>query len=134
MTSTIPSTSVAQFSESSDLIATLHALSTKSPNLVKSLVYPALADPSIQVRSWKMNDNRYCDIPSPFPTLARGLFTKEISEEGQQGKRYEILARGYDKFFNVGEVPWTTVGFFLNIFLKSFSNLSLSAILLFVLF
>lgn len=130
MTSTIPSTSVAQFSESSDLIATLHALSTKSPNLVKSLVYPALADPSIQVRSWKMNDNRYCDIPSPFPTLARGLFTKEISEEGQQGKRYEILARGYDKFFNVGEVPWTTVSFFFYIFLKSFSNLSLSVIIL----
>ena len=63
-----------------------------------------------------MNESRYYDVPSPFPTLARGLFTKEVpgdsQNEGKSSKTYEIVARGYDKFYNIGEVPWTTVGFF----------------------
>lgn len=107
----------AQFSEDSDLIASLHALSSKSPKLVRSSNYPAPADPSIQVRSWKMNESKYYNVPSPFPTLARGLFTREIPNDAQEAeetkvdKRYQILIRGYDKFFNIGEVPWTTVRF-----------------------
>lgn len=67
-----------------------------------------------------MNEFKYYDIPSPFPTLARGLFTVDVTdgrgdtkvEEGSGGERereYRIVARGYDKFFNIGEVPWTTV-------------------------
>ncbi|KAJ3493588.1 hypothetical protein NLJ89_g10983 [Agrocybe chaxingu] len=103
-------------SEDSDLIASLHALSAKSPKLVKSSVYPAPADPGIEIRSWKMNEFKYYDIPSPFPTLARGLFTRELKDEVQEGaeegktpgKKYQIVVRGYDKFFNIGEVPWTT--------------------------
>lgn len=55
-----------------------------------------------------MNEFKYYDIPSPFPTLARGLFS--LSEKDGQA-RYRIVARGYDKFFNIGEVPWTTVRF-----------------------
>jgi tRNA ligase len=110
--SSVPNT--AQLSENSDLIVSLHALPKK---LVKSSTYAAPADPSIQVRSWKMNEFKYSAIPSPFPTLARGLFTREISDdsqkEGMASRRYEIVARGYDKFFNIGEVPWTTVGFLL---------------------
>ena len=66
------------------------------------------------IRSWKMNEFKYYDVPSPFPTLARGLFTTWVSEDDKQGEgngngRYTIVARGYDKFFNIGEVPWTTV-------------------------
>ncbi|RIA89005.1 RNA ligase-domain-containing protein [Glomus cerebriforme] len=38
------------------------------------------------------------------PTKARGLFTRET---GGTGNKYEIVIRGYDKFFNVGEVPET---------------------------
>ena len=68
-----------------------------------------------------MNEFKYYDVPSPFPTLARGLFTTWISGEpggsvnenvkkGGDAGRYRIVARGYDKFFNIGEVPWTTVG------------------------
>lgn len=58
-----------------------------------------------------MNEFKYYDIPSPFPTLARGLFTVDVTDkEGQEKeKEYRIVARGYDKFFNIGEVPWTTV-------------------------
>jgi tRNA ligase len=100
--------------ENSDLIASLHAL--KKKKLVKSSTYSAPADPSIQVRSWKMNEHKYFAVPCPFPTLARGLFTREIPGDSQKegeaaSKTYEIVARGYDKFFNIGEVPWTTVGF-----------------------
>ena len=93
--------------EDSDLIDALKALSKKNPKLVRSTEYTAPADPSIRLRSWKMNEFKYYDIPSPFPTLARGLFTREIEVDGE--KRYKIVARGYDKFFNIGEVPWTTV-------------------------
>ncbi|KAH0834656.1 RNA ligase-domain-containing protein [Lanmaoa asiatica] len=94
--------------EDSQLIADLHLISQKSPKLVRSTVYPAPSDPTIQIRSWKMNEFKYYDVPSPFPTLARGLFTRELKEEaGSDQPRYQIVARGYDKFFNIGEVPWT---------------------------
>ncbi len=66
-----------------------------------------------------MDEHKYYDVPSPFPTLARGLFTNWVQSEsgnapattedkGEKGK-YRIVARGYDKFFNIGEVPWTNV-------------------------
>ena len=62
----------------------------------------------------------------PFPTFARGLFSHELllpdagagaegaQAEGAQAaglreKRHQIVVRGYDKFFNIGEVPWTEV-------------------------
>ena len=99
-----------------ELIATLHKLSKKSPKLVRSSTYPAPADPNVTIRSWKMNEFKYYDVPSPFPTLARGIFTRwdgdanaETTGEGSSKGRYNIVARGYDKFFNIGEVPWTTV-------------------------
>lgn len=101
--------------EDSQLIAALHALAQKSPKLVKSSVYAAPADPGIAVRSWRMNEFKYYDVPSPFPTLARGLFTAELPRGGGEPgpARYRIVARGYDKFFNIGEVPWTTVCFLI---------------------
>jgi hypothetical protein len=37
---------------------------------------------------------------------------KEGGEDGRKKegrKQHRIVARGYDKFFNIGEVPWTTV-------------------------
>ena len=58
-----------------------------------------------------MNEFKYYDVPSPFPTLARGLFSRELSsgDDSDEGPKYQIVARGYDKFFNIGEVPWTDV-------------------------
>ncbi|KAL1941803.1 hypothetical protein VTO73DRAFT_6803 [Trametes versicolor] len=92
--------------EDSALIDDLQRISKASPKLVRSSEHKAPADPSILVRSWKMNEFKYYDIPSPFPTLARGLFTQDIA--GGSGKsKHRIVARGYDKFFNIGEVPWT---------------------------
>ncbi|CCM01347.1 uncharacterized protein FIBRA_03397 [Fibroporia radiculosa] len=91
--------------EDSELIDDLHKLSKKNPKLVKSTEYAAPADLSIKVHSWKMNEFKYYDVPSPFPTLARGLFTQELDASCT---KHRIVARGYDKFFNIGEVPWTT--------------------------
>ena len=76
-----------------------------------------------RITSWKMTEHMYRRHDNPFPTLARGLFTEEIEEgdevpgqalavEGNWGKdqsRERIVARGYDKFFNIGEVEWTEV-------------------------
>lgn len=118
-----------------ELVKALDALSLKNKRLVKSSVHTAPADPNIKIRSWKMDEFKYNVHPSPFPTLARGLFTREIKldesgqvvlganeaktagevveqgdEEGKNSKHL-IVVRGYDKFFNMGEVPWNTVSF-----------------------
>ena len=96
--------------EDHELVEDLLRTSHESPKLVRSSVYQAPAEPSMQVRSWKMNEFKYYDIPSPFPTLARGLFTQDV--EVDNSVKHRIVARGYDKFFNIGEVPWTTVSVF----------------------
>ncbi|KAI0634683.1 RNA ligase-domain-containing protein [Trametes polyzona] len=93
--------------EDSALVDELLRISKQSPKLIRSSEYKAPADPSIIIRSWKMNEFKYYDIPSPFPTLARGLFTQDIKDASGRVK-HRIVARGYDKFFNIGEVPWTT--------------------------
>ncbi|TFK17845.1 hypothetical protein FA15DRAFT_710412 [Coprinopsis marcescibilis] len=107
-----PSTRKAQL-EDSALIDTLLGLSKTSPKLVKSTLsdVPGCEAEGLAVRSWKMNEFKYYDVPSPFPTLARGLFTMDVGDEdgdGVDGVRHRIVVRGYDKFFNIGEVPWTT--------------------------
>ncbi|KAJ6462455.1 RNA ligase-domain-containing protein [Mycena sanguinolenta] len=94
--------------EDSALVARLHEISAKKPKLIKSSEYSAPADAEIKVRSWKMDEFKYYDVPSPFPTLARGIFTVELPKAAEADtQEYRIVARGYDKFFNIGEVPWT---------------------------
>ena len=94
--------------DSSALTEALYELSSKKPKLVKSSSYEAPADNTIKVTSWKMNEFKYYDVPSPFPTLARGLFTTENADKAEgPNVKYRIVVRGYDKFFNIGEVPWT---------------------------
>lgn len=96
--------------DSSALTEALYKLSSKNPKLVKAAAYEAPADKTIKVTSWKMNEFKYYDVPSPFPTLARGLFTTEnVNGAEDADVKYRIIARGYDKFFNIGEVPWTNV-------------------------
>ncbi|KAF9788576.1 RNA ligase-domain-containing protein [Thelephora terrestris] len=93
------------------LIHELISISQRNPKLIKGSDYAAPEAPEMTIRSWKMNEFKYYDVPSPFPTLARGLFTTEVDEGGKRSgkdKEYRIVVRGYDKFFNIGEVPWTT--------------------------
>lgn len=88
------------------------------------------------ITSWKMSEHLYRRKDCPFPTLARGLFTAtddysseealdhNVSSKGGVGnvveakdekKEVRIVARGYDKFFNVGEVEWTEVSLGISI-------------------
>lgn len=76
-----------------------------------------------RITSWKMTEHMYFNKNNLFPTLARGLFTEVVEEgegvppeaeqfEGEWEKdeqRERIVARGYDKFFNIDEVGWTNV-------------------------
>lgn len=104
------SRALSTMADSSNLIERLHALAKKSPKLVKPHYYNAPADNTIRVSSWKMNEFKYYDVPSPFPTLARGLFTTDdVDNTEDTDVKYRIVARGYDKFFNIGETPWTNV-------------------------
>ncbi|RMZ78939.1 hypothetical protein DV737_g3688, partial [Chaetothyriales sp. CBS 132003] len=65
----------------------------------KKSTFP-VAGSAITVDSWRFQDWDY--KRDDLPTYARGLFTTKRSD----GKD-EIAIRGYDKFFNVGEVPST---------------------------
>ncbi|GMG52723.1 unnamed protein product [Ambrosiozyma monospora] len=52
----------------------------------------------ITINSWKFNEWDYFSKKVVLPTFARGLFTHKD----------EIVVRGYDKFFNLGETPSTS--------------------------
>ncbi|KAJ1845934.1 trna ligase, partial [Coemansia sp. RSA 2708] len=54
------------------------------------------------ITSWKSTDYLYKKEPCPLPTQARGLFTGV--DDGEE----RIVARGYDKFFNINEVRKTS--------------------------
>lgn len=110
------------------LLASLRHLRETNPRAVRANVhiYPAsLYDNNGEsstcardrrITSWKMTEHMYFNANNPFPTLARGLFTEEV-EEGDElppglsedEVRDRIVARGYDKFFNIDEVDWTNV-------------------------
>lgn len=62
--------------------------------------YP-IAGTGLTVESWKFNDWDFKKYQ--LPTHARGLFTYHHPEEDY----YEIVTRGYDKFFNIDETHQT---------------------------
>ncbi|KAJ3297726.1 hypothetical protein HK104_000204 [Borealophlyctis nickersoniae] len=71
---------------------------------VKKTLYqfkPAGSAREIPIYSYNCTEYLFRKRPCPFPTLARGLFVRELPSG------WEIVVRGYDKFFNVGEVPST---------------------------
>ncbi|ETN36469.1 uncharacterized protein HMPREF1541_08747 [Cyphellophora europaea CBS 101466] len=66
----------------------------------KKTTYAVAGSQGITVDSWRFKDWDY--KRDDLPTYARGLFTNKRSDGTP-----EIVSRGYDKFFNVGEVPST---------------------------
>lgn len=110
-----------------DLLDALRALRRDNPKATRSNVhiYPAklyAPDETTQsdrrLTSWKMTEHLYFRKDNGFPTLARGLFTEELQgssppepamETIGTGGQERIVARGYDKFFNIDEMSWTTV-------------------------
>ncbi|KAF7730681.1 hypothetical protein EC973_001630 [Apophysomyces ossiformis] len=82
-----------------DLIQQLFALKTEKKRVIRDKTFTINDD--LTVRSWTMQDYLYKQQPRLYPIKARGLFTTE-NKEGQ----HSIVIRGYDKFFNIGEVAW----------------------------
>lgn len=121
--------------QTSDLLDCLYDAATKSDSNPKPLVrhtlhtVPDASEPAKQHRitSWKTAEFAYrkaasVGIGKDLPTLARGLFTTAESpsssddadaesstaaQKREQQRRQRICVRGYDKFFNVGEMSWT---------------------------
>ncbi|CAJ0908905.1 10950_t:CDS:2, partial [Entrophospora sp. SA101] len=54
----------------------------------------------LTISSWRMNEWDY--KKGLVPIMARGLFTRKTEEE-----KYEIVIRGYNKFFNIDETEDT---------------------------
>lgn len=112
-----------------ELLSALRALKVANPKATKSTVhiYPAIVYASNvatakdrHITSWKMTEHMYFKKDNEFPTLARGLFTEPVSGKaevppsalasfGSGPLNERIVARGYDKFFNTGEMAWTSV-------------------------
>lgn len=74
---------------------------TSTPKVsCKKTTFPVAGPGGISVDSWRFQDWDY--KKSDLPTYARGLFTYRRKDGSP-----EIAIRGYDKFFNVGEVRET---------------------------
>ena len=90
------------------LIHDLIGVSKENPKLFNGPDYNAPEVPEMFLRSWKMNEFKYRNVSSPFPTLARGLLTTEVDKGGKRPgneRKYRIVIRGYGKFFSIGEIP-----------------------------
>ena len=81
--------------EDSSPITDLINLLNKSPKLIKSTEHATPVDPNIFLGSWKMNEYKYHELCTLFPTLTRGLFLMELPESnGKNGeKRYHIVVQ-----------------------------------------
>lgn len=92
------------------MIANLQLHHNNLPLTGKFTHYPTLSLPDLNVESWKINEFEYYEVLSQSLTLACRL---SLFKERGDEPRYRVVARGYDKFFNIGEVPWTTMRVFL---------------------
>lgn len=92
-------------------VGALHAtaLAGTSKPLVRSTLYTVQgASGPHAILSWRAQEyafRQFSQDRNELPTLARGLFTEQYTVEGETRQR--IVVRGYDKFFNVGELAWT---------------------------
>ncbi|KAK5634497.1 hypothetical protein RRF57_010210 [Xylaria bambusicola] len=86
--------------QNAQLLHSLNGVTTKAKTgfRVKKTTFKVVGSPDgIHVDSWRFQD---WDYKKPnLPTYARGLFTTK-----NRHNDHEIAVRGYDKFFNVGEV------------------------------
>ncbi|KAJ1830023.1 trna ligase [Coemansia sp. RSA 2711] len=83
------------------LLTTMRGLSDTKPASKRIVRHTAHDLDGRDIVSWKCTEYLYKKNPCPLPTQARGLFTS--ADNGEE----RIVARGYNKFFNIGEVPQT---------------------------
>ncbi|KAF1796242.1 RNA ligase-domain-containing protein [Mucor lusitanicus] len=95
----IPSFTVDQ-ARVQHVIEQLYQIKADTPKELRSKDF-VLEDDQVWT-SWTMRESVYKKKQDTFPTMSRGLFTKQ-RPDGQ----YQIMVRGYDKFFNVLETKAT---------------------------
>ncbi|WFD45023.1 RNA ligase (ATP) [Malassezia psittaci] len=82
---------------------------TGSKSLMRATSYAVQAkDGQHTLMSWRTQEYAYRQFSQErdqLPTLSRGLFTESFNTA--TGEHERIVVRGYDKFFNVSELPWT---------------------------
>ncbi|KAJ2281785.1 trna ligase, partial [Coemansia sp. RSA 370] len=83
------------------LITTMREMGSVTPASKRIVKHTMHEFDGRSITSWKCSEFLYKKDPCPLPTQARGLFTSK--NDGEDA----IVARGYNKFFNVGEVPHT---------------------------
>ncbi|WFD01194.1 RNA ligase (ATP) [Malassezia yamatoensis] len=94
-----------------EFVRQLHmaADATGSKSLMRATSYAVQAkDGQHTLLSWRTQEYAYRQFSQErdqLPTLSRGLFTESFKTA--TGEHERIVVRGYDKFFNVSELPWT---------------------------
>ncbi|KAK9459644.1 RNA ligase-domain-containing protein [Lipomyces oligophaga] len=93
---------------SSDLFRQLETCATQTGPKnavihVKHSVFELRQSP-LKIHGWKFSEYDY--LKGRLPSRARGLFSI-VSKDGQGNDCMEIVARGYDKFFNINETVET---------------------------
>ncbi|KAJ2851317.1 trna ligase [Coemansia brasiliensis] len=83
------------------LMGEMHKLASVKPASKRIVRHTAHEFAGREIISWKCTEYLYKKEPCPLPTKARGLFT--LGEDSEE----KIVARGYDKFFNINEVSKT---------------------------
>ncbi|KAF5102911.1 hypothetical protein D0Z00_000169 [Geotrichum galactomycetum] len=79
------------------------AMSLVKKGRANRAVNPLWTNPAVKLNRWKFNEWDYGKPAIKLPSNARGLFTLGSSESGDA----KIVVRGYDKFFNIDELPTT---------------------------
>lgn len=96
----IPTIDLAQ-EKVQDVVERLYQVKADSPKELRSKDF-TLEDGQVWT-SWTMRESVYKKKMDTFPSMARGIFTKNTNGD------YTIMARGYDKFFNALETKMTQV-------------------------
>lgn len=104
-----------QIEASTRLVSALDAARKQPKPLIRSTGHLVSgASSQHHLLSWKVAEFAYrksTSVGSELPTLARGLFTERIDVESSSSSakeaKHRIVVRGYDKFFNLGEMAWT---------------------------
>lgn len=92
----------------SDLVVELIRLSQRKGKPPIRYTTKNLPDqPDFYVHCWNLLGSKYNRVRTPLPTPASSLFT--TCEMDSNDAPYKIVVRGYDRFFEIDEMPWTTV-------------------------
>ncbi|EPQ29650.1 uncharacterized protein PFL1_02870 [Pseudozyma flocculosa PF-1] len=101
----------AEVASATRLVEALDAARKRPKPLIRSTGHRVQGprDEQHHLLSWKTSEFAYrksSTTGSDLPTLARGLFTERLlTRDGSV--QHRVAVRGYDKFFNLAEMPWT---------------------------